>query len=286
VNGDEFLLSDYSIYVRDFSVSSIEIESVKKEDEGLDGYLDYGSFYKGREIKVPFYTKARDLHDYPLLRDEFYSIVNTREYYYVQEMRRNEYQDGKNSKINGKRYKVRLSNVIELEQMFEYGDGELIFETVDLPFAESVGTTQDIEKEGINSNDEKWGFGAGIVSEIDSQRYTIQAKRETEFLVYNAGNVAIHPFRQYLKLTIKDVVGSVDEFRLFNQSTQTYIHITEPLSSDDIVVFDGPNITKNSQQFFRNTRRTYIELKQGWNRFVLYHCDNATLEFDFRFYYI
>ena len=40
---------------------------------------------------------------------------------------------------------MRIANVIELDQSLTFGEGELEFETTELPFAESIGTSADID---------------------------------------------------------------------------------------------------------------------------------------------
>ncbi|WP_080875542.1 phage tail domain-containing protein [Oceanobacillus timonensis] len=159
-NGDSFNFEDFGVIVKDFIVSSIPIEPQYGEVEGTDRRVDYGSTYGVRTIKVPFMVRARDYHDYPLLRDLLFEKVLDKESYYIRERRRakqlayafvdlNEpakMDESTNNKfIGGKIYKVRLQNTFELEQMVYDGEGELEFETTELPFAESIGTTADID---------------------------------------------------------------------------------------------------------------------------------------------
>ena len=259
----------------DIFVSSLQKERTTQTIEGVHGLIDFGAEYRDREIKLELLLISADTQDYRLQRDEVYALLD--DVAYVSE----KYQAGK-------RYSIRVDDSYIPERFDNnqtFATAEVNCTTVGLPFAESIGTTQDIENNGIDANDERWGFGQGIITEIDSQRYTVTTSSETEFIIYNAGNLPIIPFHQYLKITLQNVIGSTEQLRLFNQSTQTYVHITEQVKNSDIIVFDGPTVIKNDQQYFRNTRRTFIELKQGWNRFVLYHCDSATIEFDFRFYY-
>src|SRR5699024_4736607 len=98
----------------------------------------------------PFYLRAYDMHDYPLLRDKLFSLVTTKESFYIRELRRpSEFTtcDGgyDDRYVGGKRYLVRLSNVIELDQQRTYGFCEMVFDTTELPFAESIGTSADID---------------------------------------------------------------------------------------------------------------------------------------------
>src|SRR5699024_2239548 len=159
-DGSSFLLSSHDIYAKDFIVSSIELEPHYSEVENRSERIDNGATYKARTITVPFYIKAHDLHDYALLRDELFNLVVSRESFYIRELRRTKYQayefvdtnesprndkSTENKYVGGKRYKVRIANVIEMEQSLTFGEGELEFETTELPFAESIGTSADID---------------------------------------------------------------------------------------------------------------------------------------------
>ena len=149
-NGESFRLSEYDIQAQDFNVSSIELMPTYGSIEGRSGAVDYGADYGSRTISVPFYLRAYDMHDYPLLRDELFSLVTTKESFYIRELRRpSEFtpcDDGYDDRyVGGKRYLVRLSNVIDLDQQRTYGFGEMVFETTELPFAESIGTSADID---------------------------------------------------------------------------------------------------------------------------------------------
>src|SRR5690625_5758785 len=123
-----------------------------------------GATYGSRTIRIPFYIDAHDLSDVALLRDKLFELVTDVEPFYIREMRRPEYAsmhfcDGDeyaDKYAGGKRYKVRLtSSPFEIEQMFTYGFGEMTFETTDLPFSESIGTTADIDSNGLRYSEDR-----------------------------------------------------------------------------------------------------------------------------------
>lgn len=294
-NGESFTFEQFGIWVEDFIVSSIPLEAVYGKVEGSDGNIDYGATYGTRTIRVPFEMRAYDLNDYPLLRDFLFGKILDKQSFYIQEMRRakmlayafvdtNEaprMQEGTENKLlGGKRYLVRLQNVFELEQMLEYGKGELIFETTELPLAESIGTTQDIQLKGIDN--ELWGFGMGLEGDEDSLKYTHTG---TSFKIYNAGNEAVHPYRQDLKITISNVAGSTSYLELKNETNGTLFRVNELVSDSQKIKLDGPNVTSNDLQYLRKTNRKFIELEPGWNSFTVKGATSANVEFDFRFYY-
>src|SRR5699024_12674131 len=88
LNGESFRLSDYDVTVRDFDVSSIPVEGVYGDVEGRSGLVNYGAEFGQRTITIPIYTKAYDMGDYALLRDELFGLMTTSEPFYVREMRR------------------------------------------------------------------------------------------------------------------------------------------------------------------------------------------------------
>ena len=279
-NGETFTFEEYKVIARDFIVSSIPLDPVYGQLEGRHGFIDYGATYRARPIKVPFYMDAYDLGDYPLLRDFLFSMVLDTESFYIQELRRG--VSDSNQLVGGKRYLVRLQNTFEIEQILNVGLGELIFETTELPFAESIGTTQDIQLNGISSESELWGFGMGLIANDEALKYTHTG---TSFRIFNAGNVPVHPFEQYLKITISEVQGSTSYLELKNETNGSLFRVNEAVTNAQKIVIDGPNITSNGLQFLRKTNKGFIELEPGWNDFTIKGAIGAKVEFDFRFYY-
>src|SRR5690625_1561051 len=201
-NESSYRLGDHDVVVRDFAVSSIEMRPAYSGVDGRHGRLDMGATYGSRTIRIPFYIDAFDMPDVALLRDKLFGLVSDVESFYIREMRRPKYapmhvcDDGESDEyadkyVGGKRYNVRLtSSPFDIEQMFTYGFGELVFETTDLPFSESIGTTADIDSNGVNADDELWGFGMGLTSDFreddDPLKYTIHAKEGEYFRIFNA----------------------------------------------------------------------------------------------------
>jgi phage-related protein len=279
ITGDSFTFEENGIIAKDFIVSSISLRAISSEIEGRHGKVDYGATYGTRTITVPFYFKAQDEQDFPLVRDILFSLVIDAEPFYIQELRK---QTGVNQLLWGKRYLVRLQNTFNIDQIIKVGQGELVYETVDLPFAESIGTTQDIQSEGINSDNALWGFSMGLIEDPDSLIYT---HTTNQFRIYNAGNVPIHPFEQDLKITISNVVGSTSFMELNNQTNGTGFRVNEMVTNSQTIIINGPEITSNGLQYTRKTNKGFIELEPGWNAFLVSGVTGAKVEFDFPFYY-
>lgn len=285
-NGQSIKLSDLNVQVQDFRVGSIEPRPNYLDVEGTNGRIFTGATYGVRTITVPFYFKAQDLLDVAMLRDRLFEVITNTEPFYIRELRRLEYQNGENLFIGGKRYKVMLSSTFEIEQTFQYGFGELTFETTDLPFAESIGKSSDIQRDGVNVTSGLWGVGMGIISDDASHVYQYNViPPGQQFKIYNPGNLPVHPFEQDLKITISNVVGSAGGFKLKNITNLSTATINIPITSTDTVIYNGPNIGRNGLAFLRNTNKDFIELVPGWNTFEVFNCTSATVNFDFRFYY-
>ncbi|MGE6504508.1 phage tail domain-containing protein [Bacillus wiedmannii] len=285
INGQTMKLSDINVQVQDFRVGSIEIRPTYLDVEGANGRIHTGSTYGVRTITVPFYFKGQDLLDFAMIRDKLFEVITSVEPFYVQELRRLEYQNGDNLFVGGKRYKVQLSSTFDTDQQFKYGFGELQFETTDLPFAESIGKSSDIQRDGVTSTSGLWGVGMGIITDPASRVYKHNVVSGRQFKIYNPGHITVHPFEQELKVIISNVVGSSSGFMVKNLTNFSTATINYPLSSSDVVIYSGPNIGRNGLEFLRNTKKDFIELVPGWNTFEVFNCTSATIEFDFRFYY-
>jgi len=285
MTGQAMKLSDINVQVQDFRVGSIEMRPTYIDVEGANGRINTGSTYGVRTITVPFYFKAQDLLDVAITRDKLFEIILSTEPFYIRELRRLEYQNGDNLIVSGKRYKVNNSSTFDIYQQLKYGFGELEFETADLPFAESIGKSSDIQRDGIDVSSGLWGAGMGIIVDPVSHKYKHNIVPGQKFKIYNPGNIPVHPFEQELKIVISDVVGGSTGFMVKNLTNFSTVTINYALSSSDIVIYNGPNIGRNGLEFLRNTKKDFIELVPGWNTFEVFNCASATIEFDFRFYY-
>ncbi|MBO1583146.1 phage tail domain-containing protein [Bacillus sp. XF8] len=285
LNGQSIKLSEINVQAQDFRVGSIETRPNYIDVNGSNGRIFTGSTFGVRTITVPFYFKAQDLLDVAMIRDKLFEVITSTEPFYIRELRRLEYQNGENQFVGGKRYKVMLSSTFDIEQTFKYGFGELTFETSELPFAESIGKSSDIQRYGVDSTSGLWGIGMGIISEDASHIYEHQVVSGQQFKIYNPGSIPVHPFEQELKLVISDVVGSAAGFKIINVTNFSTATINVPLTSKDIVIYSGPNVGRNGLAFLRNTNKDFIELVPGWNTFEVFNCTSATVYFDFRFYY-
>lgn len=269
-NGETINLDEAGIRTRDFIISSPNPVNVFEPIQGAMGVVDYGTTIGPREIRVYFRATSYDIDDFSLLRDEIFHIFRNEESFYLIEHRE-----------PGKRWLVKVQDPYSIPQRNIFGNFEISF--IGLKgVAESIGTTQIIQQNGISANDELWGYGMGLIADDESLMYTHTGM---DFRIYNAGNVPIHPFEQELKITIKNIIGSTNYFELRNLSTRSIFRIDEAILSDKVITLDGAKITMNDLNVLGKTNREFIELKTGWNNFVINGATSAEVGFDFRFYY-
>lgn len=252
----------------DIFISSAEKFRQLDQVEASNRKINKGSYYSDRDIRLEVLLKAEDTEDYRLLRDETYSLFNQYDSFYVSEA----YQPGK-------RYLVTSDIPYIPDRIFnnqQYATVDIICTKIELPFAESIGTTQDIEQNGgITYDSELWSFGMGLLHDDESHKYT---HNTTTFSIYNAGNVEVHPFEQYLKITIENAGKN---YELKNITTGDKFKYTGDVTGT--LKLDGPNITLNNLQTLRDTNKEFITLAPGWNHFEQNQA--RIVEFDFRFYY-
>jgi len=264
------------IDTRDLVVTNLEIPSIPFSNQwsNIEGVAPVliGADIQQRPINATIELIAQDYLDYNLLRDYLYGLFGMNKPFYVVDKRQ-----------RGKRYKVVLeSGFMPTRNNAINGTAIVPFMTVS-PYAESIGTTQDIQLNGITADSELWGYGMGLLAEDDSLVYTVNGMQP--FMIYNAGNVPIHQFQQKLKITMTapSVVLSDSYVELKNLTNGTTFRMNEKLMPNEQIILDGPNITKNGLQALRKTTKQFIQLSPGWNYFE--SNTNATIEFLFRFYY-
>ena len=294
-NGQKFRLSDYGV-VQDFVVNSIDRSVTRESVDGRKGSVDYGTNIGDRSISVPMIFKASDLHDYAHLRDELFGILDDDEPFYIREMRRKEYlqyefvdfgqaptwSNGvENEHVNGKQYKVRLDSSISPEQWDDKPNGDITIEfvTSGLPFAESIYTTLELHDSGYDATAEKYGLVDNIDDEKVQYRFT-----ESNFTVYNAGNVMVEPESMMLNI-IASAVQSDNNFTIRNKTTGEEV-VLKRASAGHAFRIHGMVISLGGiTNIFRDTNRSFISLMPGDNQFEILNGTFKEINFEFKFLY-
>ncbi|MFQ3871343.1 phage tail domain-containing protein [Staphylococcus sp. Mo2-1] len=316
-NGESFTLGEYGVDVTDVVISGIEMEEQTRDIQGLNGAFDMGATYKGREITVPFSFQGQNLASYPLFRDLIYKLTTSTESYYIQELRRPQiagytFKDVKNSNAvsqdqygrdtvfdetqsenevsTGKRYLVRLSGATEIEQSAHTskGKGELTFHTTELPFAESIGTSTDLERDGLHYTENPiWSYGMGLNNDPATRQYTFDVSAGQSFEVFNFGDVPIDQFNQHLILRLKFNQDLDDTLKFgFND---TDIHLDGPkanISAGDIITYETGGYFNNGLSILNATNYKIPELQEGLNKLMFNGTYDLTIEVECRFYYL
>lgn len=154
-------LSDKGIITTDFDESSPSITTNSKTFSGRNGKLHFGSDYGEKKLSYSGILKTYGLDDYEEKKNWLYSVLASKEPYYVQMIysdnglyeyevpgagRGNVYSPPNGFKSN-KRFKVLLDETLQSEFVGRIGD-DLIFKisanfvTAELPFGESEPMTR------------------------------------------------------------------------------------------------------------------------------------------------
>lgn len=270
LDGKEYNFDEADIRTLDFIVSSPVANNFFKSLDGMNGVIDYGTTFGEREITGYFLAKSSDIPTFSLLRDEIFSYLSTGQPFYLIE-----------SRMGGKQWLVKVKDSYDIPQKGFLGKFDVKF-VVMSGFAESILTTQDIQKNGlVNSGD--WSFGMGLESVDDSE--LVYTHTGNSFKVFNAGNVEVHPFEAFLKIEIKNVTGSSQKFSLINRTNGSRLVINKAVASSEVWIIDGPVIKRNSLMAASDTSKEFISLVPGWNTFEITGATSATVSFDFKFLY-
>ncbi|REI04073.1 phage tail family protein [Staphylococcus felis] len=300
-----FSLSDYGIIVNDIVVESIETEDKYKQTDGLHGRFLVQSTYLKRQINVTCFFVANKHNTYHKQRDLLYSLVNDTEPFYLREKRRieelsyrfrdttsDDYQEidsngffksdnpnNENYHVSGKRYLVKLANVIQPKQSRLKGNIELVFETTSLPFAESIGRSTDLEKA---KNLDLWSSDMNIpFNENYKRNYTFEYLEKGQF--YYHGNVTINQFNMdsIVEITLGE---DTKDFSWFMTGSSTMRIKGANLKAGDIIKYDGLRVFRNGVVILNYSNKENPVIVPGFNNFE-FNQQVRKVVFDHKFYF-
>lgn len=301
-DGTSFTLNDYNIKVTDFMVESIEMKDSYSEIDGMHGRYYDGSTYVKRKIYVPSFFIAKNNMDYSIQRDLLYRLVQNTEPFYIREMRKpfnNNYEfkdtvakdyqviddngypiiDGfVDDFVSAKQYLVKLSNVIKPTQKNFKGNVELEFETVELPFSESIGTSLQLQKKKFDSL-----FSTDMnIDYEDKAKHTFTFNNVNSGRIFYYGSAPITQRNMYSVVSI--VIGKKTSKFAWSLSKSNSMTIEGiQLNPGDLIVYNGTMITKNGVPIIENVNLEFPKFSYGFNKFQI----NQTvrkIEFDMKFY--
>lgn len=250
-------------------VGSVGKDRVTDTADGRPGVVDYGFNYTDRPVSLFLRIKSADKIDFRLLRNEVFAIFDIGNAFYVAE-----------SDVPSRVLKVVVDESYIPDRLTEeYADFDINCRTLDSVFWESRYTTLELHDSGYSAIVGKYGLVDNIDDEKVKYRFT-----ESDFTVYNAGNVTVEPESMYIsllfwycsipngKMTIRNNTTG-DE--LIINSTEDRKHIRQ----------DGLVITIAGINRFRDTNRRFISLAPGDNEFVITGATFDEARIDFKYYY-
>lgn len=303
-DGSNYTLSDYNIKVSDIVIESMETNDKYTELDGTHGRHNLDSTFTKRKISVPVFFIAKNHVDYSIQRDLLFELIQSDKPFYIREMRKPHkkqydfkdtlasdyqpvdkygqpiYQGSEDDFVSAKRYLVKLVNVLVLEQKGFKGNVSLEFETTKLPFAESIGTSQQLHKD--KTLNDLWSADMEINFDApDMTQYTFNNLKTDSVFYY--GKVPITQFNQYSVVTI---ILSQDtdnlSWSLSNGGTMTIKGLK--LKRGDVIIYDGIRVKKNGVTITEYCNLVQPKFSYGWNKFQ-FNQTIASISFDMRFYY-
>lgn len=306
-NGTSFKLSDYGIVVKDFIVESMEIDDQYQDKENMHGRILLGSNYRKRKIVVPINFRVNKLSDIARVRDLLYGLVVDTEPFYIREMRKKErasyrfiepiesdYQEvtangnpvqeqsihDKDVFVDGKRYQVKLVGTLNPQQNDDSVNLEIEFETAEIPFGESLGTSLELER---NEKKSLWSIGNEIPwDKLDrTRKYTFENTAGN--YIYYHGTANNDQFNLYQKVTI--VIGEETKSFAWNLSYSELMTIKDvTLHPGDLIVYDGIRVFRNGVDISDKTNIANPKFRFGYNNFEINQIVRK-IQFDMKFYY-
>lgn len=283
---------------QDLLIRPIEHKTSSVNVNGRPGVVRESIDYGARVIILPIIFIAKDQLDFALIRDKLFSIFSDLEPFYIYEGRptykTNTYEFelpgqtwGENSQLpnnieilKGKRYKVIRTNMNEVEQDGLLGKVDVEFETYQLPFAESAGTTLDAR----TFDRDVWQTGQGLIA-VDPTTLKYVFQNEPSFQVYNAGDVP-------LKTNLRDMLfeiefrGASNSLSIRNVTNGTQWQYNGSSGANDVIKLETPTrFTKNGSSIFRDSNRKSFMLNPGWNTIQISGASQFLISFKFKFYY-
>lgn len=310
-DGQRHTLNDFGFKVTNVTVESIEKETDYEKKENTSGRILLSSQYRKRTITVDCYVVSTKLNDNSRLRDEFYSLTNSNEPIHIRELRRtvplnyrfiqpteDDYQEideynvlvfnhepfNDNHYVNGRQYQVMCSDVIVPEENGRKINFSIKFETVELPFAESIGTSLELEK---RPDRELWSNDMLIPFDEEDARRKYSFTNVYNNSVYYHGNVPNDQFNLFKKVTVvlgKNVKATeIFKFTLGNSDVMTIEGAN--LKKGDKIVYDGVQTFRNGIPINDLASNAQPKFYPGWNNFE-FNQQVKSVTFDLKFYYL
>ena len=249
-------------------VGSVGKERTVDTVDGRPGVVDYGFNYTDRPVSLFLRIKAADATDFRLLRNEVFATFDVGSAFYVAE-----------SDVPSRVLKVVVDESYIPDRLTEeYADFDINCRTLDSVFWESKYTTLELHDSGYSATAEKYGIVDNIDDEKVKYRFT-----ESNFTVYNAGNVTVEPESMELVIQISSV-STTGTLSLKNITTGEEFRLSKNLSGRNISL-NGMNVRDGTVNAFRDSNRRFISLAPGDNQFEITGATFSQVWISFKYYY-
>ena len=250
-------------------VGSVAKNRVTEEVDGRSGVVDYGFNYTDRPVSLFLRIKAADKIDFRLLRNEVFATFDVGSAFYVAE-----------ADVPSRVLKVVVDESYIPDRLTEeYADFDINCRTLDSVFWETRYTTLELHDSGYSATAEKYGLVDNIDDEKVKYRFT-----ESNFTVYNAGNVTVEPESMMLNIIV-NAVQSTNNFTIRNKTTGEEI-VLKRASTGSHFRIQGMVIGLGGiTNIFRDTNRRFISLAPGDNQFEILNGTFGEIRFEFKYLY-
>ena len=284
-------LTGTSLEVLSFMSSGIKKRTGSEYSDGRPGRINYHSEDEYRTITLTVQATAYDMQDVAHLRDavnELFDgelllremrIKSVEVEYESMGQRTGELQLEVPEYVNGKQIKVAMVNSPEIDDTTLVSTFTVEFETTESPYFETIYTTLELHDTGYSATAEKYGLVDNIDDEKVKYRFT-----ESNFSVYNAGNVTVEPENMLLNIIV-NAVRSDNNFAIRNVTTGEEI-ILKRESVGSHFRIQGMVVSLGSiTNIFRDTNRRFISLVPGDNQFEILNGTFEEIRFEFKYLY-
>lgn len=284
-------ITSASLEVLSFMSSGIKKRTGSEYSDGRPGRINYHSEDEYRTITLTVQATAEDIHDIAHLRDAINELFDgelmLREMriksveveYESMGQRTGEMQLEAPEYVNGKQIKVAMVNSPEIDDTTLVSTFTVEFETTESPYFETIYTTLELHDSGYDATAEKYGLVDNIDDEKVKYRFT-----ESNFSVYNVGNVTVEPESMLLNIIV-NAVQSDNNFTIRNITTGEEIILKRASFGSHFrirgMVFSFGSLTN----IFRDTNRRFISLAPGDNQFEILNGTFGEINFEFKFLY-
>lgn len=240
-----------------FDVKPIQKELTAQTTDSRPGQLPKGLRHGVREIDWHFRFAAYDIKDYSFARDMISRWLNKAEWFYIWEPIPGEI-------IHGLRYQV-FTRSLDIKRLknTQYGDVELKLQTWELPFGETVATTQTpmiIGNTGVQEQDSIWTLGQ---AEIFGGPYYYDYTNPSKMMIYNGLNETVNA--DYGMMLNWHIKGPVSALKMYNRTNKTQFVSNINLNSNDTLRIEGIRVLRNGVPATRDTNGDLLTLAPGMN---------------------